>query len=114
MKLRPEAQPVASFSLLFPTQQEAFEWVVVLIADASNQIDSEPTASGGWLDRRRTSRTAQISGPRGTGKTTVMATVARAVEQASLPGTPTAISEHLSDLSRRIVWLEPLDMESIP
>src|SRR5262245_56178293 len=124
-QLRPEARP-APWKDLDGAQQEAFKSLVLMIGEAVEALGSARSNAQGadngppdWFRDDRSSRTAFLSGSRGTGKTTVLASVIRAAmaessEPAKDDGPPPAVSKALNQLRQRVVWLEPLDMEPLP
>ncbi len=123
--LRPEGRPL-DWSRLFTSQQEAFAQLLAFLVAATNHLDGAPKrdegdsgTSGIWLDMHRESRVAFLSGARGSGKTTVLLSLMRHHLEAregvaDLGGLPHALRTSLHDLSRRIVWLEPIDMDPMP
>jgi hypothetical protein len=119
--LRAEAQP-GDFARLDHDQQAAFRKLVQSLSDACSEVNS---ASDGKLksDRytaQRHSRTFLIDGTRGSGKTTVLLSVA----QQTSPGAGKSVSEPLPEgseiqqqlrmLQDRLVWLDILDLEPFP
>jgi hypothetical protein len=125
--LRPEARPVA-FKDLDRLQQDRFRTTVALlkagVSEAGKGIHVH--TQDPFLEQERSSRTVLISGGRGTGKTTLLLSLADALTPASasrardvsepafpLPTEAELMSSVLS-LRRRLVWLETLDMEPLP
>lgn len=120
--LRPEAQP-ASYACLDPRQKDAFAGIVELFDAAVIDVDqSDGTAVhriGPFLDPHRSNRTILVSGQRGTGKTTLLLSLVRALRDEALSGPaaddlPPPVRDRLTRLRRRLVWLETLDMEPLP
>jgi hypothetical protein len=125
--LRPEARPLP-YARLDQQQQAAVDRVVGLLtaaaqdakdlADASRETRSaqEPPA-GPYLDATRRSRNILLGGERGTGKTTLMLSLAKVLDGGrNAPGDdslPEAVAAQVSKLNRRMVWLETLDMEPL-
>src|SRR5262245_46939814 len=121
--LRPEARPL-DWERLDKSQQTAVEQIVHLMDEAVSQIPHDRTKgkeSGGTggsfrLDDDRASRIVLLSGERGTGKTTVLLSIKRLTEKAvrdSREKLKIRVSGQVAELSRRIVWLEPIDMEPL-
>ncbi len=83
--LRPEACP-AGWGRLDRTQREAFVRTLVMIHDAVSELATRGRSAGRsepgtWLSKDRASRSAFISGGRGSGKTTVLASLIEAYEK---------------------------------
>ena len=123
-QLRPEARP-APWEDLDNTQQEAFKSLVVMIGAAVEALGAARSNAKGadneppdWFRDDRASRTAFLSGSRGAGKTTVLASVIRAAvlkpNGDANDSLPRSVSDALGLLRQRVVWLEPLDMEPLP
>jgi DNA polymerase III delta prime subunit len=124
--LRPEARPLP-YPELDRQQQAALDRVVGLLTAAAQDAkalaaaDREtrsvpPSPAGPYLDSNRCSRNILVSGERGTGKTTLMLSLARALGTGSDPALdslPAAVAEQARDLKRRLIWLETLDMEPL-
>src|SRR4051812_24870781 len=80
--LRAEARP-AQWGSLYATQQDAVRLIVQMICEAIDRVDEEghSDSRGGsgrvsdWLQKNRASQLAFLVGGRGTGKTTVLATL---------------------------------------
>jgi hypothetical protein len=120
--LRPEARP-ADWRSLDEAQQKAFRQVVEMVTEAIQMLpDSKPRRdvrheSTHWLSEDRTSRIAFLDGKRGTGKTTVMASlIAASMEESkeavckSFP--PKDLHYGINLMRERAIWLEPVDMTS--
>src|SRR5262245_59913107 len=120
--LRPEARAGAWVDL-DEVQQRAFKDIVRMIGEAIVDLQShtlkndsarDPTA---WVSRNRSSRTAFLSGGRGTGKTTLLLSIIEATVNSG-PETPDPkdadFSRYLSLMRQCVVWLEPIDMEPMP
>ena len=124
--LRPEARPLP-YPELDRQQQAALDRVVGLLtaaaqdakalAAADRETRSVPASPAGpYLDSNRCSRNILVSGERGTGKTTLMLSLAGVLSTGSDPirdGLPAAAAEQARDLKRRLIWLETLDMEPL-
>ena len=128
--LRPEARPLP-YADLDRQQQAAFGRVVELLSDAVTRVPSarrpSPTGSiaplptGPFLEHERSSRHVLVSGERGTGKTTLLLSLAHALaagregnDEATLDSTlRPGLLEQVRTLRRRLVWLETLDMEPL-
>jgi len=123
--LRPEARPLP-FAELDKHQQAALVRVVGLLATASRAAQAsapdretrpvQATPIGPYLEPARCSRNILLSGERGTGKTTLMLSLASVLSTG--PGTPDdslpqAVTDQAQALHRRLVWLETLDMEPL-
>ena len=86
--LRPEARP-ADWRSLNDAQQKAFRQVLEMVTEAIQMLpDSKPRRdvrheSTHWLSEDRTSRIVFLDGKRGTGKTTVMASLIAVSEEES-------------------------------
>jgi len=127
--LRPEARPL-SYSQLDRQQQHAFRRIVALFEGAASG-DRSPSdrwrtdgpgrpSLGIFLDHARSSRTILIGGSRGTGKTTLLLSLADALTPGSILPQPDVepelsgqLTKPLESLRRRLVWLETLDMEPL-
>jgi len=131
-KLRPEALPLP-WERLSETQQRAFEVIVGWLAEAIANLRHDEQ---GAHDRRystnrdralplrigeRRSAVGLISGQRGTGKTSLMlslmdATCGRRDRCSARPDTApyVAIETSLDSVRDHIVWLEPLDVDTLP
>jgi hypothetical protein len=127
--LRPEARPLA-YQQLDQQQQQAFRRLVALLEGATSRdraASPRPRAGGVgrpspniFLDHARSSRTILVSGRRGTGKTTLLLSLADALTSGSElphsdlePMVPQLPTNQLESLRRRLVWLETLDMEPL-
>ncbi|RKH62916.1 ATP-binding protein [Corallococcus aberystwythensis] len=110
----PEARAFVWADLLTPTQQglrELFSW---LEAACKGPVD----AAG--VSAEHLSTSLLVSGARGSGKTTLLLSAVQALRDwkrfVGGPGRPemAALSRTLERLERRILWLEPLDLEPVP
>ena len=105
--LRPEARPL-KWKDLDSEQQNAFEQVKNLLQSAVDVLDrreqTAPEGDLGWLDRDRSSRIIMLAGARGAGKTTALLSIIQGNYKKD---------EAFEQLWRRLVWLEPLDMEPL-
>ena len=127
--LRPEARPLP-YAELDGQQQAALTRVVGLLKTATDavqppardrQAPSAPaiqaTPAGPYLESTRCSRNILIGGERGTGKTTLMLSLARLLStqpDAQVDKSlPQAVADQVRTLYRRLVWLETLDMEPL-
>ena len=127
--LRPEARPL-TYQQLDQQQKQAFRRMVTLLDSATSGArpanDRRPADGPGrpsrgiFLDHARSSRTILVSGRRGTGKTTLLLSLADAltpVSELPHPGFEPEVREQLTQqlesLPRRLVWLETLDMEPL-
>ena len=130
--LRPEARPLP-YTELDEQQQVALERVVGLLTAAgttaaqitpSPALDrvaratrTTPAQTGPYLEPNRCSRNILLSGERGTGKTTLMLSLARVLStgpDAPLDKSlPPGVADQARALNRRLVWLETLDMEPL-
>lgn len=127
--LRPEARPTG-WERLDGAQQRAFRRSLQMIADAVDELNPPSRADpdradvGAWLNKDRTTRSAFISGGRGTGKTTVLASLIEEYRTAGAhadrgtgprePEGSAEVRDLLQELQGRLVWLEPIDMEPLP
>jgi predicted ATPase len=119
MPLRAEARPT-DWKQLDDTQRTAFKAVVRMIGEA---IDALPLPSAAqpaapdpmdWLSSSRASRTVFLSGGRGTGKTTLLASLIKYSlrETAEAPDLgDRKLNDWLTNMRVRVAWLEPIDME---
>jgi hypothetical protein len=104
--LRPEARAVER-ARLDPRQQAAFDKIMKLLDEAAIAVDGlePPTAKPArpYLDAERSSRTVLIHGRRGTGKTTLLLSLLKALAEPTdaLP------------VGRKVVLLDTLDMEPL-
>ncbi|RKG71652.1 ATP-binding protein [Corallococcus sp. CA054B] len=106
-----EAQAFAWDDLLTPTRQglrELFAWLEAACAGGADESNTE-----------HLSTSLLVSGARGSGKTTLLLSAVEAlrdwkkfVGNASGPEVA-ALSRTLGRLERRILWLEPLDLEPV-
>ena len=124
--LRPEARPIP-YAQLDKQQQAALDRVVGLLTTAaraaqppSSDREARPaqaTLTGPYLESARCSRNILLSGERGTGKTTLMLSLAKVLStrpDAPLDESlPQAVADQTRALYRRLVWLETLDMEPL-
>jgi hypothetical protein len=131
--LRPEARPL-EYAQLDAHQQRAFTRIIGLLTAATATAAQPPPMSnldrlggggraavtpGPYLESARSSRNILISGERGTGKTTLMLSLAKALatdfESDATPDKtlPREVADQLAALRHRLVWLETLDMEPI-
>ncbi|MGH9891707.1 MAG: hypothetical protein ACREA0_06940, partial [bacterium] len=120
--LRPEARPV-EYSKLDKSQREAFDGLVGMLAATLEELRTldalkRTTAAQGfratpaWLDYRLSSRMAFLHGDRGTGKSSVLLSLAHACMGAETPDSQVTGLEHLG--YGRVVFLEPIDMARFP
>ena len=114
--LRPEARPY-NWESLNHSQQKAFERIVALMINAVQDIDQRDSQSK--LTQIRSNQTILLTGDRGMGKTSLMLSLMAAVtERAEFQASHedgVQIKKKIDDnLRGRIVWLETLDMESLP
>lgn len=128
--LRPEARPVG-FDKLDSEQQRAYERILESIIEALPPAESSgaQTPRGRQQDRLqedRSSRLVFLSGARGTGKTTVLLSLRKHIEEQrraadryeilddrAWAGSVQPFTSALARAAQRVVWLEPLDMEPI-
>ncbi len=125
--LRPEARPLP-YAHLDKQQQEAVDRVVGLLtaaaqdakvlADANREARSaEKVTAGPYLDASRCSRNLLLGGDRGTGKTTLMMSLAKVLDVGrNAPrdeNLPQGVAKQADELTRRLIWLETLDMEPL-
>ncbi len=142
--LRPEARPI-NYGKLDEEQRAAFHRILFLLKDA---IDLNHTGSSSphmssehlrWLASDPSSRIAFLSGARGTGKTTLLLSLAKELEFAKKnsvnashflsdyekmspnnengddpPKHAGEVCELVKSIAHRLVWLEHLDMETFP
>lgn len=131
--LRPEARSVP-WCQLDSAQRDALGRMIALLNAALNDLHAQKgrrePGPGLVLDSDRSSRNVFLSGERGTGKTTVLLSLREACYWAKLDQTAPAgyvdtddpaVRKILEDLwttlqtfASRLVWLEPIDMESLP
>ncbi len=124
--LRQEARPL-SWDDLDAVQRRAVKTILELMEATVGELRNAVGAGGSRaarrgvdfsLDRTRSSRLVFLSGDRGTGKTTVLLSVRSLCKrpmsekpEGKIPG-PTWLT--LRGLAPHLVWLEPLDMETMP
>ncbi|RKG97518.1 ATP-binding protein [Corallococcus carmarthensis] len=110
----PEARAFAWADLLTPTQRglrELFSWL-----EAACEGPSDGVGAG----TEHLSTSLLVSGARGSGKTTLLLSAVQALRDwkrfVGAPGGPevAALSRTLERIERRILWLEPLDLEPVP
>ena len=119
--LRSEARP-ARWADLDATQKDAFQTILQLIGEGVDGVSKpnteQPEDKVEWLSTNRSSRTVVISGGRGTGKTTLLASLIKATTSNDAFSTgknlPKGVLKNLTKVRRRIIWLEPMDMETTP
>ena len=119
--LRPEANSF-SWEELNRSQRDAFSKITQLLADATAKVDavkqetSSRRVARPILDEDRCNRTVMLSGDRGMGKTSLLLTLQRALweEGKNSKSNWEKSGESFSKIKNRIVWLETLDMETIP
>jgi hypothetical protein len=126
-ELRPEARPVGWGSLT-TSQKSALNSIVKCLESAIRSLPTAatnpaklPVPSGRLgLDERRSNNTIMLSGARGTGKTSLFLTLRELLtpsltdEQRLAKTAGTDFAAALTKLSKRIVWLETLDLEPLP
>lgn len=127
IELRPEARPLR-FEELDDQQAKAFRTIVDLLhraAEAVRPADSEGAApSVGWPARDYLpTRSILVDGGRGTGKTSLLLTLERALDAGSGPGLrppgshlgrlPEPTADRIDYLRQRLVWLKTLDLEPL-
>lgn len=110
----PEAQAFKWVDLLTPTQrglQELFSWL-----EAACEMRSQDAGSS----TEHLSTSLLVSGARGSGKTTLLLSAVQALRdwKTFVGGADgpvvAALSRTLGRLERRILWLDPLDLEPVP
>ena len=120
--LRAEAQPLVRWHDMYETQQAAVSAIVHMLAEAVAGLPlpasmAELDANQDWLRDSCTTQLAFLSGKRGTGKTSVMASLRKACSQHLSQGElekvkfPNDLFGLVTQVRSRLVWLEPLDME---
>ncbi len=115
-QLRPEAQAV-QYRELDSFQMKAFDRVTGLLSAAVEGVPPDVSGaaaapSGRRPATRRTSRNILLQGGRGTGKTTLLLSLMRALDGGPPDPDDPAEAAGLSR-SRRLIWLETLDMEPL-
>ena len=121
--LRPEACPLA-YDRLDTSQKDGFVRITQALQDAVDSLpDKRPKPEqpanqwNPWMpEKDRKSKVVFLSGERGTGKTTLMLTVLQHFldQDGSKIAPAPELKVRLHDLSRRIIWLAPIDMEPLP
>lgn len=120
--LRPESRPV-KYVELGESQKDVLEKIISLLSEAVAMVDEKShdaiSPSSSWLENNRTSRLLFLSGQRGTGKSTVLASLVgsekeKFFDKLEIKDIPIAILNGLKNIKDRIVWLEPIDLETIP
>jgi len=125
--LRPEARPLP-YERLDTQQQAALDRTVGLLTaatydakDWSNTAHRDRLAQDHpvrpYLDSARRSRNILLGGERGTGKTTLLLSLAQVLtadpKGSRDPRLPQTVADQASELNRRLIWLETLDMEPL-
>ncbi|RKH52892.1 hypothetical protein D7X55_13935 [Corallococcus sp. AB049A] len=109
-----EARAFAWADLLTPTRQglqELFSWL---------EAACEGNANGANTSTEHLSTSLLVSGARGSGKTTLLLSAVQALRdwKSFVRGPPSpevaSLSRTLERLERRVLWLEPLDLEPVP
>jgi hypothetical protein len=117
--LRPEAIPLP-WPDLDPVQRHALAKLIAMLKEALDDLAGPPIPARPewmpWLDYSRKVRLALLTGERGTGKTTVLLSLLRALDKGELTGRdiPGDITQALTALRPRLICLEPLDMAPLP
>ena len=123
--LRPEARPI-TWQFLDSSQKAATRTIAGLLKAAIDGLplpgrSTEPVDEiTQWvIDEDRSNRVAFLSGERGTGKTTVLLSLKKFCELFQRrPSASTDLPEELrgilQEISQKVVWLEPIDMEPLP
>ncbi|MEV0614083.1 AAA family ATPase [Nonomuraea sp. NPDC050404] len=118
-RLRLEARPVP-LNQLDERQRNGFHQVLAFLEAAVSEVPQQVSTNvavnglptGPFLTQARSSRTVLVSGGRGTGKTTLLTTLIRALVQPEELRKEVVYGQ-VSELSKRLVWLETLDMEAL-
>ena len=119
-RLRPEARPL-TWDRLDRVQQKAFEDLVVMLGDAVDQLDlcakdtdrTEPAVLKA-ARQAETNRLVLLAGDRGTGKTTMLYTLMAATLAGEKSGDAWPSTIQVGKLRERLVWLSPLNLETLP
>src|SRR5262245_50447122 len=118
--LRVEARP-AAWEELDETQKDAFREVVEVVSEAIEQLPRVAPQENArdpfqLLELSKSSRTVFLSGDRGTGKTTVLLSIIKASlrDAPKIDKASAELSRRLENMKDRAVWLETLDMETMP
>jgi hypothetical protein len=132
--LRPEAQPVSAWSQLTEHQKNALEHLANMLYEASLRTsqDTRSNKELPWLFNETRTQLAFVNGKRGTGKTTLMTTLAsgiaqptsfREAEKKDAKPADTAEDSHaqfervhrlFEQLHGCVVCVQPLEMEGLP
>lgn len=125
-RLRPEAGPT-DWLQLNSSQKEAVRRLIHMISEAISWMDDNSASRLGETDHRsvdgrhRLSSHAFLSGPRGAGKTSVMASLASLCDSSLFAAsTSTSLdlsprtSQALERLRSTTVWLDPIDVDPVP
>ena len=121
MALRPEAQPLAEKTWT-DSQSQAYREIVRWLEDAVDGLARQPTDGAKQAYRmhvgHQVSRVGMLSGGRGTGKTSLLLSLVASTSPGfGVEGPDPAdgdLAKRVRKLRGRLVWLTPLDMESLP
>ena len=137
--LRPEAQPVSAWSQLTQHQRNALEQLANMLFEASKRtsVDTRSKKELPWLFNETRTQLAFVNGKRGTGKTTLMTTLASGIfqpdcflefenETATTQSDANPPDQRVSDPQYRrvkdlltqlkdcVICVQPLEMEGLP
>jgi hypothetical protein len=115
MPLRPEALPLA-YTDLTDSQKDALDRIVGWMGSAVEGLPGARTGAGLLEDERprvRTNGVGLVSGERGTGKTSLMLTLKNICCRRSA-SIPEHLEANVEKIRARTVWLEALDMDTLP
>ena len=124
--LRPEARAI-NWDLLTSSQQGAFQRIVSLLQSSLQDVPkigtekrNEYHSSRMNVDLRRSNHVVMLSGKRGTGKTSLLLSLQYLLrpglddESLAESRLPKEDWDSVRGLSRRVIWLETLDLEPLP
>lgn len=114
--MRPEARPL-QLEVLDYYQEQAIEKISGVLLEALRELGNatKKETSKKELDSQRASRLFFLSGEAGGGKTTVYLSLRQALEKGADP--PAERFPRLRELlpdRKKLIWLEPLDLEPAP
>lgn len=132
--LRPEAQPIRYWVQMSPEHQQALTKLVDMLCAAVQRLDSSEAnrPAPPWLFHETRTQLAFLDGTRGSGKTSLMSTLAAQLYDRQYlefrPGGVNSVDTGSSDaaefnrlvgrirehLTGRVICVQPLDMEPLP
>ncbi len=122
LRLRPEARGFR-FDELHPSQIDAAASLVQLLGaafEADNHRNQQNPDLPEWIDQQRNARVAFLSGPRGSGKTSVVLSIISEASSINETLPNDRFSPHkelratLAEFATHLVWLNPIDLDPLP